>query len=91
MNAPFPQLRQTAAVRTLLDTSYRADALICGCDCATDPSEPGGIRVVFDGRNIPTVEITVCDGQVVGIAAIQALASALMDAEKMALRMAGVA
>lgn len=85
MNAPFP-FRAPAAVRTLLDTAHGYDAHLCGFDGPT-PVEEGGYRVVYDERgDIPSVEITIPDGQVCGAGAIEALANALLQAESLANR-----
>ena len=89
----LPQIarREPCAVRTLLDTAHRYDAGVCGGDGVAEPGiDPGGIRLVFDGRSVSSVEFTATDGQVVGLAAIQAVADAWMDAARMARRQAGL-
>jgi len=84
--------RSLQPVRTLLDSSHRFDAGRMGYDGPTQIDEPGGLRVVFDGRySVPTVILNGPDGEIeiCGLSAISQLAQALEDAESMAQRMGG--
>lgn len=91
---PVSQARQAQTVRTLFTTEHAFDAGLAGFDGPTEPGTDGGFSVTFDGRHsIPSVVLQGSDGEIVitGWAAIQQACNALMDAEKLARRMAGEA
>ncbi len=60
--------------RTLLDTSYAADAYDCGMDGPTDP-DVGGYRLELEAGAIPSVTLSSMgqEIEIVGLAAIRAV------------------
>ena len=90
-HTPKIALRQPAAVRTLFTTEHAYDAGVAGFDGPTEPGTDGGFSVLFDGRDsIPCVVLSGSDGEITvcGYFAIRELASAIMEAERMAARQA---
>jgi hypothetical protein len=92
MSVVAPSVRgHMQSFRTLFTTLDHADAVCAGLDGAElELGEAGGFAVHFDGRHsIPSVQLELLDGQIVGLAAIREARKALERAEAMALRMAG--